>query len=164
MLTKRRHKLIPGHCPQTLTTRIVKKLYPRDMKHIRNQLQCDRDACTSNASEKETYWTIYPVHVGVKLLDQHKRGHVTGTSHSDSHPLLCMTKRRSVLAKSDNMTWHSEWMPRLEKFSENALWASSSRNQRERGAELEDEEAPEWRGFRAGMDLRLGTIDTSNVN
>ena len=55
-------------------------------------------------------------------------------------------------------------MPRLEKFSENALWASSSRNRRERGAESEDEEALELRGLRAGVDLRLGTIDTTNVN
>ena len=72
-LTKRRHELILGHCPQTLTTRIVRKLYPRDMKHIRNQLRCDRGARTSNASEKERYWTIYPMHVGVKLLDKHER-------------------------------------------------------------------------------------------
>ena len=35
---------------------------------------------------------------------------------------------------------------------------------RERGAELEDEEVPERRGFRAGVDLRLGAIDTTNVN
>ena len=56
-----------------LTTRIVRKLYPRDTKHIHNQLRCDRDTRTSDASEKERYWTIYPVHVGVKLLDQHER-------------------------------------------------------------------------------------------
>ena len=93
-LTKRRHELIPGHCPQSLTTRIVRKLYPRDMKHIRNQLQCDRDACTS----------------------------------------------------------------------ENALKASSSCNQTEEGEGSEDEESPERRGFRVGVDLRLGTIDTTNVN
>ena len=55
-------------------------------------------------------------------------------------------------------------MPRLEKFSENALWASSSWNQRERGVKSEDEEAPERRGFRAGVNLRLGVIDTTNVN
>ena len=52
-LTKRRHELIPGHSLQTLTIRIVKKLYPRDPKHVRNQLQCDRNARTSDASEKE---------------------------------------------------------------------------------------------------------------
>ena len=51
-LIERRHELIPGHSPQTLTTRIVRKLYPKDLKHIRNQLQCDRNARTSNASEK----------------------------------------------------------------------------------------------------------------
>ena len=36
VLTKGRHELILGHCPQTLTARIVRKLYPKDMKHIRN--------------------------------------------------------------------------------------------------------------------------------
>ena len=72
-LTKNRHELIPGHSPQMLTTRIVRKLYPRDPKHIHNQLRCDRNACTSNASEEERYWTINPVHVWVKILDKHER-------------------------------------------------------------------------------------------
>ena len=54
-------------------------------------------------------------------------------------------------------------MPRQDKFSENALWASSLRNQRERGAWSEEEEAPEQRGFQVGVDLRLGAIDTTNV-
>ena len=55
-------------------------------------------------------------------------------------------------------------MPRLEKFSENALKASSSWNRTLEGEGSEDEEAPERRGFRAGVDLRLGVIDTTNVN
>ena len=55
-------------------------------------------------------------------------------------------------------------MPRLEKFSENALKASSSRNRTLEGEGLEDEEALERRGFRAGVDLRLGVIDITNVN
>ena len=55
-------------------------------------------------------------------------------------------------------------MSHLEKVSENALWASSSRNRRAIRAELEDEEAPEQRGFRAGVDLRLGVIDMTNVS
>ena len=55
-------------------------------------------------------------------------------------------------------------MPRLEKFSKNALKASSSWNQMLEGEGSEDEEAPERRGFRAGVDLRLGAIDTTNVN
>ena len=55
-------------------------------------------------------------------------------------------------------------MPRLEKFSENALWASLSRNRREIGVESEDEEAPEQIGFRFGEDLHLGVIDTTNVS
>ena len=46
-------------------------------------------------------------------------------------------------------------MPRLEKFSKNALKASSSRKQTV-GEGSVDEEALERRGFRAGVDLRLG--------
>ena len=92
------------------------------------------------------------------------RGQVTGMSHSDSHSWLWMTVDRSVSAKSARMTWRSKWTPRLEKSFENALWASLSWNQRERGAESKDEEAPEWRRFQARVDLRLGAIDTTNVN
>ena len=55
-------------------------------------------------------------------------------------------------------------MPRLGKFSENALKASSSRNRMSEGEGSVDEEAPERRGFQAGVDLRLGAIDTTNVN
>ena len=55
-------------------------------------------------------------------------------------------------------------MPRLEKLSENALKASSSRNQTVEGEGSVDEEAPEQRGFWAGVDLRLGVIDTTNIN
>ena len=55
-------------------------------------------------------------------------------------------------------------MPHLEKFFENALKASSSQNWMLEGEGLVDEEAPEQRGFRAGVDLRLGAIDTTNVN
>ena len=72
-LTESRHKLILGHSPQTLITRIVRKLYPRDPKHIRNKLRCDRNARTSNASEEKRYRTINLVHVGVKLQDKHER-------------------------------------------------------------------------------------------
>ena len=72
-LTESRHKLIPRHSPQTLTTRIVRKLYPRNPKHIRNQLWCDRNARTPNVSEEKRYWLINSVHVGVKLLDKHER-------------------------------------------------------------------------------------------
>ena len=50
-------------------------------------------------------------------------------------------------------------MPRLEKFFENALKASSSWNQLWEGEGLEDEEAPKEKGFRARGDLRLGAID-----
>ena len=55
-------------------------------------------------------------------------------------------------------------MPCLEKFSENALKASSSRNQMLEGEGSVEEEAPKQRRFWAGMDLHLGAIDTTNVN
>ena len=92
------------------------------------------------------------------------RGQVTETSHSDSYSRLWMTVGRSMSTKFASMTWRSKWTLRLEKFSENALWASSSQNRRERGAESEDEEALEWREFRAGVDLCLGAIDMTIKN
>ena len=55
-------------------------------------------------------------------------------------------------------------MPCLEKFSENSLKASSSWNRTLEGEGSKDEEAQERRGFRVGDDLRLGAIDTTNVN
>ena len=55
-------------------------------------------------------------------------------------------------------------MPYLEKFFENALKASSSQNRIWDSVGSEDEEAPEWRRFQAGVDLHLGAIDTTNVN
>ena len=55
-------------------------------------------------------------------------------------------------------------MPHLEKFSENSLKASSSRNRTLECEGSEDEEALERRAFRAGVNLRLGAIDTTNVN
>ena len=55
-------------------------------------------------------------------------------------------------------------MPHLEKFFENALKASSSWNRTLKGEGSEDEEALERRGFRVGVDLRLGAINMTNVN
>ena len=54
-LTKSRFELIFEHSPQRLTTKVVKKLYPRDTKHIRNNLWCDSNARTSNASDEMRY-------------------------------------------------------------------------------------------------------------
>ena len=55
-------------------------------------------------------------------------------------------------------------MRRLEKFSENALKASSSQNQTVEGEGSVDEEVPERRGFLARVDLHLSAIDTTNIN
>ena len=51
---------------------------------------------------------------------------------------------------------------RLEKFSENALKASSSWNRILDQVGSDEEEAPEQRGFRARVDLCLGAIDMIN--
>ena len=63
-LTESSHELIFGHSPQTLKTSIVRKLYPRDPKHIRNKLRCNKNVRTSNASEEKRYLTINLMHVG----------------------------------------------------------------------------------------------------
>ena len=56
-----------------LTGRIVGKLYPRNPKHIRNKLRCDKNRNTSDTSNKMRYEAIKLVHVGVELLNQHER-------------------------------------------------------------------------------------------
>ena len=61
------------HSPQTLTGRIVGKVYPRNLKHIRNKLRCDRNRNTSDSSNKMRYGDVNPMHVGVELLNQHER-------------------------------------------------------------------------------------------
>ena len=55
VLVESNYELILRHSLQTLTTRIVKKLYPKNLKHIHNKLRCDRNARTSNASKEESY-------------------------------------------------------------------------------------------------------------
>ena len=72
-LTEGGHELILGHSPQTLIGRIVGKLYPRNPKHIRNKLRCDRNRNTMDLSNKMRYRAVNPVHVGVELLNQHER-------------------------------------------------------------------------------------------
>ena len=70
-LTKRRNKLIFRHGLKTITTRVVRMLYLRDMEHIGYNIWCDNNARTSNTSNKKSYWKIKSMHVGVKLMDQH---------------------------------------------------------------------------------------------
>ena len=54
-LTKSGFELILGNSPQTLTTKVVRELYPKNLKHIRNKLWYDRNARTSNTSEEKRY-------------------------------------------------------------------------------------------------------------
>ena len=69
-LIKRRYEHVFGHSPQTITTGVVKMLYPRDMEHIGYNIQCDHNAHTSNASNKKRYQIIKSMHVRVKPLDK----------------------------------------------------------------------------------------------
>ena len=51
-------------------------------------------------------------------------------------------------------------MPHREKFSKKAFQASSSWNRIDEGIRLDEVDAAEQRGFRDGVDLHLGVIDT----
>ena len=54
-LAESRDHLIFGHSPQTITSAVVRMLYPQNMEHIRNKLGCDNNARISNVSMKERY-------------------------------------------------------------------------------------------------------------
>ena len=158
VLTKRRNKLVFRHSLKMISTGVVSMLYPQDMEHIGYNIKCDHYTRTLNASNKKRYWIIKSMYVGVKLLDQHR-----WTSDRDVtqwlQPLLWKTVGRSVSEKSDKMTWHSEWTPRLEKFLKKSILAFSSRNQTCEGVGSEEkEDAPEQRGFRDRVDLRFGAM------
>ena len=84
-------------------------------------------------------------------------GHRTGISYRDSHPWLWMTMVRAISEKFDRTTWRSKWIPHLEKFSKKSWWAFPSWNQTWVGVGSE-EDVPERRGFRDGVDLHLGAI------
>jgi len=81
-------------------------------------------------------------------------GHLMGISPRDSHPWLWMVEGRAVSKKFDTTMWHSEWIPRLEKFSKKSWWAFQSWSWTRVGVRLE-EDVPEQRRFRKGVDLRL---------
>ena len=54
-LTESGNNLVFGHGPQTLTTGVVRMLYPRNIKHICKKLRCDYNARILNTSRKERY-------------------------------------------------------------------------------------------------------------
>ena len=101
----------------SLDTRIVRKLYPKDPKHIYNQLWCDRNVRTSNASEKERYWMINPVHVGVKLLDKHKR-----TCNRDVTQWLQSPTVNDKGKVSVGKVWQNDLAFRMNATSREVLW------------------------------------------
>ena len=63
--------------------------------------------------------------------------------------------------KSNKMTWHSEWTPCLEKFSEKSFRACSPRNQTKEGVGSEEEDALERRGFQDEANLRFSAMTHS---
>ena len=54
-LTKSRYKLIFGHSLWTLTTGVVRMLYPQNTEHLRYNIWSDHEMRTSNASNKKRY-------------------------------------------------------------------------------------------------------------
>ena len=85
-------------------------------------------------------------------------GHLKGISQRDSHPRVWMTPSRGMSKKFDRMTWRIGWMPCLWKFSRKSCWAFPSRNWKWRKGVSKKEEDLEPRGFRAGVNLRLGAM------
>ena len=162
-LMESRNHLVFGHSSQTLTTGIVRMLYPWKMKHIHNKLRCDYNSCTSNVSRKERYWKIESMHVGVKLLDQHGWTNDWNITQWLSPPTMNDSGKVSVSeVRQNDSTFRMNTSSR--KFSEKSFRASSSRNRRWEGVGLEEDDALEQRGFWDGVDLRLGAIDTTNIN
>ena len=155
--------LVFGHSPQMLTTGVIRMLYPRNMKHICNKLRCDYNVRTSNMSRKERYWKIETMHVGIKLLDQHGRISDQDVTQWLPSPTVNDSGKVSV-GKVPQMTQCSEWRPRLEKFFEKSFRASSSQNRIWEGVGSEEDDVLECKGFWDRADLRLGAIDTTNVN
>ena len=132
-LTESGHELILGHSPQTLTGMIVGKLYPRNPKHICNKLQSDRNRNTSDTSNEIRYGAVNPMHVGVELLNQHERTN----DELVTKRLPFSTVNDSGKVGVNKMTQNDSafrMKASQEKFSVNALWASSLRKWRERGA------------------------------
>ena len=163
VLTKIRHELILGHNPQTLTTKIVKKLYPRDPKHICNKLRCNRNARTSNANEEERYWTINLVYVGVELLEKHERTSDWDVTQWLPSPTVNDRGKVGVgKVRQNDLAFQMNASSR--KVLRKCLKGIIITEPNMRRWRSEDEEAPERRGFRVGVDLRLGVIDTTNVN
>ena len=115
-LTESRQELILGHSPQKLTTRIVRKLYPRDPKHICNKLRCDRNACTLIASEEKRYWLINPMHVGVELLNQHERTGDRGVTQWLPSPIVNDWRKVSV-----SKIWQGDLAFRMNASSRKVL-------------------------------------------
>ena len=147
VLAESSHELILEHSPQTLTTRIVRKLYPRNPKHIRNKLRYDRNARTSNTSKEKRYWTINLVHVRVKLLDKHER-----TSDRDVTQWLPFPTVNDSGKVSVGEVRHNDLAFRMNTsfrkvLRECLVGIIITEPKSERGVELEDEEASEWRGF-----------------
>ena len=87
-----------------------------------------------------------------------------GTSHSDSYPRLWMIVGRLVSVKSTKMTRRSEWTPHREKFSKKSFRASSLWSWIWENVGSKEDDAPKRGEFRDRANLRLGAIDTINVN
>ena len=89
-LTKMRQKLVSRHSPKTITARVVKICYPRNMQYLGYKIRGNYNMCTSKCHGKPRYRGIDTVFIGVKLLYKHD-----GTSQGS------LIKRFLALSRND---------------------------------------------------------------
>ena len=73
---KMREKVVSRHAPETLTAKVVRMCYPRDMQYLGYKIQSNYNMCTSECRNKLRHKGIDVVYVGVELLNKHN-----GTTH-----------------------------------------------------------------------------------
>ena len=85
--------------------------------------------------------------------------HLSGLSQREAQPQVWMMVGKGVSAKSNKMTWHSEWTTRLWKFFEKSFQAFLSWNRTWRGGRAEEKDLELGKRFWARVDLcYLGAI------
>ena len=78
-LIEERWEFVFGHSPKKITVRVVRMHYPRYVYHLEYKIRSDYNTRTSNRSEEMRYKIIKSVHVGVKIMYDHR-----GTSDRDA--------------------------------------------------------------------------------
>ena len=64
-------KFVSRHGPKTITTRVVKMRYPRNVQFLKYKIRSNYYTCTLEYGNKLRHRGIIAVYVGVKLLYKH---------------------------------------------------------------------------------------------